>query len=135
MVLDRHFQYMLFLIKSASTLTLTHPWDRDSVSVELKEREKYICLLITQHFSVNNISTLSVFFGYLGVLSHQTIAISKIMSMSMVLQIFLGCVVIWIKGILKHKSETDLRQSKYGYFISEMITHNSLNTIISKNLR
>ena len=75
--------------------------------MELKEK-KYTCLLITQHISVNNNLTLYVFSGYPGVLSNQTIAISVMMSMAMVLQIFLGCVVVCLKGILKLKIQTDL---------------------------
>ena len=77
--------------------------------MELKEKHKCISLLITQHFSLNNILTLSVFFGYPGVLSHQNIAFSMMMSMAIALQIFFGLVVICIKRILKLKSQTDLR--------------------------
>ena len=84
-----------------------------------KEKQKYIYLLITRDISVNNNLTLSVSFGYPGVLSYQTIAISMMMSMAIVLQIFLGCVVNCIRRILKLKSQTDLRQSPYGYFIKE----------------
>ena len=60
MVQDRHFQYMLFLTESANALTLTYPRDRDSVSVELKEKRKYICSRITQYVSVNDNLTLRV---------------------------------------------------------------------------
>ena len=44
--------------------------------MELKEKQKDICLLIPQHISVNNNLTLIVFFRCPGVLSYQTIAIS-----------------------------------------------------------
>ena len=84
-----------------------------------KEKQKYIYLLITRDISVNNNLTLSVSFGYPGGLSYQAIAISMMMSMAIVLQIFLGCVVNCIRCILKLKSQTDLRQSPYGYFIKE----------------
>ena len=65
-------------------------------------------LLENNSVSINNNFTLSVFSGYTGVLPYQTIAISVMMSMAIVLQIFLGCVVICFKGILKLKSQTDL---------------------------
>ena len=141
MVKDRHFQYMFFLRNSTSSLTLTHPWDQDSVSAELnaltavgalmtlinytlsnarrfyssklgeplgseraKEKQKYICWLITQHISVNIICTMCAFFGYPGVLCYQTIGISMIMSMmGIVLQIFVRCVVNCIKRTFKLK--------------------------------
>ena len=95
--------------------------------MELKEKQEYFCLLITQHFSVNNILTLSLFFGYPSVLSHQTIAISMMTSMAIVLQIFFGCVVIRIKGILKLKRQTDL----IWLFYLGNVTHNSLNEIFA----
>ena len=85
----------------------------------IKKKQKYIYLLITRHISVNNNLTLSVSFGYPGGLSYQTIAISMMMSMAIVLQIFLGCVVICIRHILKLKSQADLRKSPYGYFIEQ----------------
>ena len=104
---------MLFLTKSANALILTHPRDRDSVSVELKEKRKYICSRITQYVSVNDNLTLRVFLGYPGFLSYQSIAISMIMSMAIILQILLSYVVICINCTLKLKRQTDLRQSPY----------------------
>ena len=88
---------------------------------------------MTQHISVNNYLTLSVFFRCPGVPSCQTIAVSMMMSMAIVLQIFLSCVVICIERTLKPKTQTDLGQSPYGYLILENTAHNSLNTRYTKN--
>ena len=86
--------------------------------MELKEKQKYICLLITQHISVNNNSSLSVYFGCPGVLCYKTIAISMMMVMAIVLhQIFPRFEMICIKRTLKLKGQTDPRQLLYGYLI------------------
>ena len=76
--------------------------------MELKEKQKDICLLITQHISLKSNLTLSVFFGYPGVLPYETIAISIVMNVAIVLQIFLCCVLICIKRTLKLISQTGL---------------------------
>ena len=78
--------------------------------MELKEKQKHMCLLITLHISVNSNLILIVFFGYPSVLSYEAICFSKMMSIAIVLQTLLR-LVICIKRILKPKSQTDLRQS------------------------
>ena len=78
--------------------------------MELKEKQKHMCLLITLHISVNNNLILSVFFGCPSVLSYETMCFSKMRSIAIVLQTLLR-LVIYIKRILKPKSQTDLRQS------------------------
>ena len=107
MVQDRHYHCMLFLIKSANTLTLTDPLGQNSVSVELKEKQKHLCSSITQHISVNHNLILSVFFGCPSVPSYETIAVSMMMSMAIVLQTVFR-LVICIERTLKPKSQTDL---------------------------
>ena len=75
-------------------------------------KTKYVCLLITQHISVNNL-ILRVLFPCPGVLSYQTIVFSIIMSMAIVFQTFLK-LLICIKHTLKPKTHTDLYRNWFG---------------------
>ena len=100
--------------------------------MELKEKQKHMCLLITLHISVNSNLILIVFLGYPSVLSYEAICFSKMMSIAIVLQTLLR-LVIYIKRILKPivKLTFDSHHKLWLAYLGNM-TNNSLNAMISK---